>query len=1053
MKHSHHKIALVSIGLLAATVLVTLEGYSQPQTRPTGGAVSGSLFYQVAVEEISPKGAERIFLPDIEVFLHNRAGGVDGPAVTTDLFGRYRFPHQTPGTYELRWKAQRGWAAGTHPDPIAITSGPRFPVPARIRPEQTGGVLFGRVTLGGGQTPWSYDELFAVNHTAQVTVLNAARTETLAGPVHTNVEGRYAAAGLPRSQPVTLRAQSEAAIVTRAIDPSSVSVGNPVTPTDVQLPNNRPEIISIITQMGGALVQTAAPGDTITLVAGTRDLNGDPLQYDWKTLSSHGTVTPAAVGSANWQLPNQAGRYSAYLQVSDGRGGYAQQRIDFITGRTDTTFSGVAVDKRTGAPVQGADVVVNGQVTTTDANGFFRVKAPLKDRYVLNIAREGFATFSRVVDSGLTGQTWPMVKAQTQTVDPTSRIGLVDRRPELEQQKIRGTRIIIPAKALVGPDGAEPPKNTLLTAHLATMNIAEGEAPGDWGAMLGGRETNLVSYGATFVEFRDASGTKYNLRQDMPGMEAEVEMYAPPTMLAGAPSGARLWSYDEGDGYWKESGSAGFQAATGSFRGTVKHLSYINTDLEKDDAACLKALIYPPIPTGVKLRVTDPTGTIFAQAFEFVLDAGINAVYRLPATTNVRLELFKADGSAYPGLLLEEKPGEPLPGNIVNTGPAIPAGQSLWPPEPYETCKLVILREANEPTANAFLAFKGAGDLAKADGYYGAVDPNKERLTLGAWWTKNGFTFDASGVPTNAVRTSYLNFNDLGSGRDMYFLQRANGTVAAYVTNYGLFNQDHGNADLAANRTDPGATVAMEYGPVEGQGPTRIVKFFVYAGGDFDLNAPRQPSANLDGFGEKFVPNLCLNCHGGDYNPVNPTAPTFAEVNMRAAFRELDIATYKFPDGRVAANDAEKAAFRSQNLIVKGAAAADTITIQPIKDLIAGWYPSASIEQDNTFTPSGWIGTPQQDLYHDVVKQSCRTCHVALDANPSNDGIGWISYGQLENPQRQQNLDYLVLCDGRFMPHAVITYRNFWLSASPHRPAVLRNFTKSPGWPQIGSCP
>jgi cytochrome c5 len=365
----------------------------------------------------------------------------------------------------------------------------------------------------------------------------------------------------------------------------------------------------------------------------------------------------------------------------------------------------------------------------------------------------------------------------------------------------------------------------------------------------------------------------------------------------------------------------------------------------------------------------------------------------------------------------------------------------------------VILREANEPTANAFLAFKGAGDLAQANGYYGAVDPNNERLTLGAWWTKNGFTFDANGVPTNAVRTSYLNFNDLGSGRDMYFLQRGDGTVAAYVTNYGLFNQDHGNADLAADRDTPGATVAMEYGPVEGQGPTRIVKFFVYAGADFAANAPRAPAADLDGFGPKFVPNLCLNCHGGSYFPGNPASPTFAEVNMGATFRELDIATYKFPDGRLVANNAEKTAFRQQNLIVKGAAPGDTITIQPIKDLIAGWYPAASIEQDNTFTPAGWAGAPQQGLYHDVVKQSCRTCHVALDASTSNNGIGWISYEQLRRRREFGILQDIALCGGRVMPHAVITYRNFWLSASPHRPAVLRDFTNGTGWPALGPCP
>jgi len=1005
-----------------------------------GGPVSGSVLYETPVGETF-KPPTVIFLPDIEVYLYNTAGGVKSPTATTDLFGRYRFRHQPPGTYELRWKAQRGWAAGKHPDLIVIGSGPRYPVPTRIQHHADSGVIHGRVTLGSGSTPWSYDELFKVNHTATVTILNDARTATLAGPLRTNSEGLYAAAGLPRSQPTTIRVQSQAALVTRAVDATRVSVGNPVSPTDVQLANQPPEIISVVPQVGGARVQTAAPGDTITLVARTRDLNADPLQHEWTALQGHGTVTPAAAGSATWKLPNLAGRYSAYLQVSDGRGGFVRHRIDFVTARTDTTFAGRVVEKGTGAPVKGADVVANGKTTTTDVNGFFSVKTPLKDRYVLNISHAGFASFSRVVGSGLTGQTWRLVKAQSETVDPKGPIILVDRRQL--NKRLKGTRIQVPANALVGPTGAAP--TGMLTAHLATLSIADGEAPGDWGAMRDGKETNLISFGATFVEFRDAAGVKYNLA---PGKEAGVEMFAPASMLA--PAAARFWSYDEQDGYWKPSGDASFVAATGSFKGMVKSFSTINTDVEKDDDACLKALIYPPIATGVKLRVTSAA---FSQSFEFVLDAGINGIYRLPANTDVQLTLLEADGTPYVGaVLLEEVPGSPLPGNTVNTGPPLPEGQPSFPPEPYEPCKLVILREANEPTANAFLAFKNFSSPteATANAYYSAVDPTNERLTLGAWWAKNGFTFDASGVPTNAVRTSYLNFNDLGSGRDMYFLKRADGTVAAYVTNYGLFNQDHGNADLAANRTMPGATVAMEYGPVEGQGPTRIVKFFVYAGGDFASNAPRAPAADLDGFGPRFVPNLCLNCHGGDYS--NPAAPTPADINMGASFRELDIATYKFPGGRLVANDAEKTAFREQNLIVKGAAG-DTIAIQPIKDVITGWYPGASIEQDNTFTPPGWAGAPQQTLYHDVVKPSCRTCHVAFDASPDPGGIGWIAYEQLRLRREFGILQSIALCNSRTMPHAVITYRNFWLSASPHRPAVLRNFTNGAGWPALGPCP
>ena len=205
------------LGTIVKELRDIVGAFRPPRPPLKAGPVNGSLYYETAVGETF-KPPILIFLPDIEVFLHNTASGVDSPAVTTDLFGRYRFPNQAPGTYELHWKAQRGWAAGQHPDSIVIGSGPRFPVPARIQPQVHDGVIFGRVTLGDGGTPWSYDELFKVNHTATVTILNAARTATLAGPLHTNSEGRYAAAGLPRSQPTTIRVQSQAAIVTRAVD-------------------------------------------------------------------------------------------------------------------------------------------------------------------------------------------------------------------------------------------------------------------------------------------------------------------------------------------------------------------------------------------------------------------------------------------------------------------------------------------------------------------------------------------------------------------------------------------------------------------------------------------------------------------------------------------------------------------------------------------------------------------------------------------------------------------------------------------------------------------
>jgi hypothetical protein len=459
--------------------------------------------------------------------------------------------------------------------------------------------------------------------------------------------------------------------------------------------------------------------------------------------------------------------------------------------------------------------------------------------------------------------------------------------------------------------------------------------------------------------------------------------------------------------------------------------------------------------------MTDPTGANFTQTFDFVLDRPLRGIYRVPANMNVRLQLFDPQGNEYGNLVIEENPGTPLPGNIVNSGPPIPAGQTLWPDEPYDTCKLVILRLDIAANPSVFLTFKGVGTDPQAQAYYDAVDPSHLRTTLGAWWNVNGFTLGGDGWPLDAatgdsavVRTSYLNNNDLGSGRDMYFRDLGGGRLAAFVSNYGQFNQDAGNADLAAARAAPGATVCMEYSPVEGQGSAPIVKFFVFAGAGGQANAPRQKGAELDGFGVKFVPNLCLNCHGGRYDsPSSP--PTFADINMGAHFRELDYATYKFPGGRVVPDAAEKDRFKFQNLLVANAGSG--CASKGIRKLIAGWYPGASTDQDNNgYTPPDWTGSPRNTLYHQIVKASCRTCHVAFDedTSPEDTAVGtinWTAYDQLK--LRHGFLKSFVLCDDRFMPHAVITYRNFWLSGSPHQPGVLRTYSDGSAWTALGDCP
>ncbi|MFG0329873.1 MAG: hypothetical protein ACF8PN_08250 [Phycisphaerales bacterium] len=1052
-------VAIVVVCLLFGVALVNCE--TSPEREAVvqlrdgrGGAVNGSVHVQptkgTAGDDVFVDAGDPIPLPDFEVFLERQGSGdLSGP-VTTDLFGRYMFPKQKPGRYRLIWKEQNGWAAGQHPDLLVIRDHTKYPTPASVRPRRPGGVLTGRVEFLDDSSPWTSNEFFEVDRTARVVVRDAGGTD-LHKPVRANWNGGFAIAGLPTPpQRWTVRTTVDSLTRDMAAPVAAITNGMVGSPISIELRNHRPEIFKIFVTQGGKPVRSPAVNSTVELSLSARDVDGDSLTFEWGTLEGMGTITPAGGDTAMWKMPARPGRYRAYVTATDKRGGYAREAVTVRVGYDYEIFSGRVVNADTNAPVANAEIEINGATATSNANGGYFVQVPMTDRFVVNVDKPGFALQSKPYHRGVTGQIWRLVPAQTTQVDPTQPIVLVDDRDTLRRRKMRGVEIRIPANALVDENG-NPPAG-MLTADVATLDIGDGQAPGDWGAQSGGRETNLVSYGAAYVEFRDAAGKEFNLR---PGVNAEVRMAPPNSLVAGAQANAPLWSYNEKNGFWEKSGDATFDQNSSRYIGKVSHFSTINTDLEKDEAACLKVVLDETVPTGLTLRITDPTGAAFAQTFEFVMNDEVNAVYRLPANTNVKLEVLNPDGQVIVDIVAEEIPGTPLPGNLVNSGGPIPPGETLWPdpnsPEIDTLCKTITLRlqvpDWSGFPGSPFFTFKGNGSEANALDYYEAVDPNDDRLTLGDWWDHNGFD-PTDGSNANAHRTSYLNFNDLGSGRDMYLLDQGNGNVAAYVTNYGEFNQDHGNADLAATKTEPGATVCMEFSPVEGQDPNRkIVKFFVYAGNGNGAAAVRQTGAELDGFGVKYVPNLCLNCHGGNYFPSDPANPSLDDVDMLAAFRELDTATYLYPGGATTPSAAAETSFHAQNDVVVISHQGDP-AIHPIEDLIAGWYISGGDSQDNTFTPSAW--STQSGLYANVVARSCRTCHIAFDSDNDSSGNSFHRYDQFQT--RRASIQAFVCGNNKLMPHAVTTYRNFWLDLDPsHAPTFLANFSAI-DWPTLGSC-
>jgi hypothetical protein len=303
----------------------------------------------------------------------------------------------------------------------------------------------------------------------------------------------------------------------------------------------------------------------------------------------------------------------------------------------------------------------------------------------------------------------------------------------------------------------------------------------------------------------------------------------------------------------------------------------------------------------------------------------------------------------------------------------------------------------------------------------------------------NGFDKNGGG----GTRAAYLNDNDLGFGRDMHCLEKPTGDVACYVTNYGDFHQNAGSATLAwqADRNQALATVAMEYSTMEGaEGVGKIVKFYVFNGGN--ANGARRLSVPLDANGEKYVPGLCVVCHGGTYAPDSSSTINPADADLGSSFREFDLATFKYPTE--APRSLQEPSFKRLNEIVT-----DTKPAAAISDLIHGWYASGDT-QNNDFVPLEWKGDAQVKLYKDVVARSCRTCHVALESSYSNSVMSWASYNQFQ--AEKGRIQSFVCGRNKFMPHAFVTFSNFWLRDDKKGPTALASF-KDTGWETpFGDC-
>jgi hypothetical protein len=433
------------------------------------------------------------------------------------------------------------------------------------------------------------------------------------------------------------------------------------------------------------------------------------------------------------------------------------------------------------------------------------------------------------------------------------------------------------------------------------------------------------------------------------------------TNFPSLPSKVKLWSYDLSTGVWSPSGSADLRQAGPGPSVYVGNIAVhggpgYNAADPSGPYSTISLTVDRTIALPYDVRITGPnlyyTQTIFASP------TPLNFPTNIPLYFNV-LSHRQAPGAYF------ADPANPNAGFYGdNAKTVILKVYTISPPAynfstvPLKLGWVVPVVSTKVEQAEPFLTHNyGAGNSATAASYYAAIDPANQKTTLANWMAVNGFN---AGDEASAV---YFNASDLGFGRQIHMRRKVGADsqtdTAFYVSNFDTVEHARTGVGLIA-------TVAMDYS-YDSAYPSlgRYTKFYA-----FDSAGIRVGKVNLDHGGDKYLPNLCLICHGGLHN-VTGTAST--GWNLGAKFIPFDMESYTYSTLTAWKPAAQHNAFRTMNLAIRD----NTSPTPAIQDMVTGWYgPNSTGTFDKNYTPVAWQGVSDLPVYRDAVKVSCRACHT-----------------------------------------------------------------------------
>ena len=373
-------------------------------------------------------------------------------------------------------------------------------------------------------------------------------------------------------------------------------------------------------------------------------------------------------------------------------------------------------------------------------------------------------------------------------------------------------------------------------------------------------------------------------------------------------------------------------------------------------------------------------------------------------------------------------------------------------------------------------------DASYAQAYYDAIDPLGLRSTLTDFKNTNGFGTNVIGE--TEINVIFRDTRDLGYGRKMTVRFTdptapgwtvAGHRVMAFVENYQVVpftGADYSSLNLEAaitsNYNYHVGTNAIEYSMVGG---TPMTRFYTYAPG----SGARLNTVNLDGRGQKAMPSVCINCHGGRADPLftsragTPTTTFPNSGNVRARMQPIPVdsvefwstAPYRRLDQEETLRQINYAIFCTHSYPLAGPAATGVDTCRPLPanpsggndyqgaaaEMMKSWYSAGGIDTPgtamaDTYLPAGWADasvagratnpislTQQQSLYANIVAPNCRVCHGLRGTENQND-INFDSYLKFESYADRIKVH---VYDRGNMPLGLLIYKNFWASNAPEQ--------------------